>query len=561
MQPIHAYRIAARARAEGVVVTSEIAAALPPSDRFEVGQAFAPGSREALLVAMRLVEHADRSANANVGAAMQALRSSALTAKPRFPFNYTTDAVLNDAATARAFVLDYIDHEKPFFHLARCHLSGLAFDGVDLDPKTREVIGPRRTTAPSKECLDLAVLVKVLEGDALAQRFCSPKEAIAILERKLGTYERFDMHYPGYGGFMPWVYVDDEGEVAPADEVWMNRLPSLDNGEWLFAQLAVERSLRKAGETALADRYAQRLDKLRHSARTVFFDEEQCAVRGETIISNVRDPNATYTTGGIVKGTHGVHEGVMSLYFVSLYAKPPLSDEQVTRIWNMTRMDRVEAKNGTTWQGFWGSSHEEWEYAIMPKRDHGGYDQLFNIRQEIRTHDAVERGRPGLNASINSPAAGPQNQPNPPPYAADHGIPSIALENVTDYPFYAVYGVFPVLLAQADSAKGREGLAWLLNGLRAPNAVTSIGGGESVSSDGTAAAPMKTVDGSFLNWLGLMGGLAPEMRERLKDDGVYDTFMKLIAHEYNETFGKAALRDPAGMAAPQVHVPWSSQTA
>ena len=558
MKPISAYTTAAQVRTEGVTITPEIAAVLP-ADTFAVGSSFAPGSAEAMRVADALIAAADRAAHHNVGASLEALRASALAAKPKFPFDFTVEGVLRDPATAKAFTEAYIDHEKPFFHLARCPLTGLAFDGVDLDPKTREVKGPRRITAPSKECLDLAVLVKVLSGDPLAQRLCSREEAVAIMGRKLDAYERFDSHYPGFGGFMPWIYVDDEGEVAPADTFWTTHLPSLDNGEWLFAQLAAEQALRKNGDIALADRYAARIAKLRQSARKVFFDEQQCAVRGETVISNARDPNATYTTGGIVQGPHGVHEGVMSLYFVSLYADPPLSDAQIRAIWDRTRMERVEQNHGTTWQGFWGSAHEEWEYAMMPKRDVPAYDALFRIRQEIRTQDAAARGRPGLNASINAPGAGPQGAGGP-PYAADHGIPSIALEPVTDYPFYALYGVFPVLLAQADTG-GREGLAWLLNTLRAPNAVTSVGGGEAVNNDGSAATPMKTVDGSFLNWLGLMGGLAPELRERLQADGTYTKFIALIDGEAQEAFAGAALREPVGMAAPTTSVPWTPKSA
>ena len=471
----------------------------------------------------------------------------------RFPFTYSVDEVLRDPARARAFVEDYFSAEAPFFRLARDERTGLAVDGVNLDPATREPASQRSWTVPAKECLDLALLVKVLEGDPLAARLMpgdARAQVLGILERKVATYERFAREYPGYGGFMPWVVLNDDGSVAPSDSYWQRHVPALDNGEWAFVLLGVEHALREQGHTALADRYRAFNDLLASNVRRVFFDESVNAVRDQTRVSNNRDANVAYEgyPYGYIRAEHGVHEGAMMLHYMSLYARPPLSQTQVERMWAQTRMERVEHEDGTTWQGFWGSSHEEWEFAIMPKRDLPEYRDLFRIRQQIRTNDAVRRALPGFGASINAPTGG---------YAIDHGIPSIAREHVTDYPFYALYGVFPVLLEQSGRDSGREGLAWLLNGLRARNAVTSIGGGEAVTNDGRQSVPMKTVDGTFLNLLALTGGFASTMRARLQADGTYDAYQATLRNEYAEAFAGPPLREPRSIAPPAVAVPWT----
>ncbi len=482
------------------------------------------------------------------------LRMPTQTRPPRrFPFTYSVDEVLRDPARARAFVEDYFSSEAPFFRLARDERTGLAIDGVNLDPVTREPASQRSWTVPSKECLDLALLVKILERDPLALRLVpgdAQAEVLRLLERKITTYERFARDYPGYGGFMPWVVINADGSVAPSNEYWERHVPALDNGEWAFVLLGVEHALREQGHTALADRYRAFNQRLAGNVRRVFFDEEVNAVRDQTRVTNNRDPSVAYEgyPYGFIRAEHGVHEGAMMLHYMALHADPPLSRTQVDRMWAQTRMERLEHQDGTTWQGFWGSSHEEWEFAIMPKRDLPEYRDLFRIRQEIRTHDANRRGNPGFGASINSPIDG---------YAIDHGIPSIAREPVTSYPFYALYGVFPVLLEQSGRDGGREGLAWLLNGLRARNAVTSIGGGEAVTNDGTRSTPMKTVDGTFLNLLALTGGLEDTMRRTMQANGTYDRYQATLRGEYQEAFGTTPLREPSSMARPSVPVPWT----
>lgn len=606
MAELH-YRVAEDIRRNGVDVDGKnlefFTSALPYGEFLQPGASFAPGSIEASRLAgallakgdsfvnrvarhakvtpdasggysLPLPEQLDRNdgtprsaadltwSNAALVSAAKA-RTRAASSTPRFPFNHEIDDILRSPEAARAFVEDYFDHEAPFFQAARDFKTGLAFDGVDLDPVTGKLSGFRRLTATSKECTDVAVIAKVLTGDPLAARLVGKgvdarAAVLEILEKKINSYERFDREYPGYGGFMPWIKISPDGSLGPADKHWTTNVPSLDNGEWMFTLLAVEHVLRQQGETALADRYKAWNDKLAANVKRVFWDEEKQAVRVQAKISDIKDPNATYKShegDAFMRGQHGVHEGAMILHYMSLYAKPGLTEAQVKHVWSETKMNVVEHKHGTTWQGYWGSPHEEWEFLIMPKRDQQEWADLFRIRQKLRTQDGVERNKPGLGASINAPESGPQEGAIV-PYAGDHGIPSIAYSTVTDYPFYAVYGVFTVLLEQANTPERREGLAWLLNMMRARGGVTEMGAGESVNNDGTKAAPMKTIDGSFLNWLGVMGGIEGEVRERMKADGTYDKYQAILREEYRETFGDMKLKEPSDFVAPRVNVPW-----
>ncbi len=603
------YKVAAHITTNGLDVDAEnhdfLASALTNAEFMQPGASFAPGSLEASRTAAAIlakgdafvnrvarharitpdgkggyvlplpeqfdkVDGAPRSAsdltwsNAALLSTARA-RAAAASAAPRFPFNHTIDDVLRSPHAARQFVEDFFDHEAPFFRAARDATTGLAFDGVDIDPSTGKLAGYRRLTATSKECTDVAVIAKILTGDPLAARLMGKgvdvrSEALAILARKMDSYERFDREYPGYGGFMPWIKIGADGSLGPADKHWENNVPSLDNGEWMFTLLAVEHVLRQQGEAALADRYKAWNEKLAKNVKRVFWDDEKQAVRVQAKISDIRDPNARYGShdgDAFMRGPHGVHEGAMILHYMSLYANPGLTAEQVKHVWSETKMEAVEHKHGTTWQGYWGSPHEEWEFVIMPKRDQEDWAKLFRIRQKLRTQDAVERGKPAFGASINAPDSGPQERAGV-PYAGDHGIPSIAFSSTTDYPFYAVYGVFTLLLEQANTPERREGLAWLLNSLRARDAVTAMGAGESVNNDGSKSSPMKTIDGSFLNWLGLMGGLCDEVRERMKADGTYARYQEILREEYRETFSDRPLREPSDFVGPRVSVPWTA---
>lgn len=73
------------------------------------------------------------------------------------------------------------------------------------------------------------------------QHFVSQQDALTLLALKLATYQRFNATYPGFAGFLPWVGVNS-GVVSPTPD-WEDRVPSLDNGEWVWGLYAVVQAL------------------------------------------------------------------------------------------------------------------------------------------------------------------------------------------------------------------------------------------------------------------------------------------------------------------------------
>ena len=98
-----------------------------------------------------------------------------------------------------------------------------------MDVTTGEPYGPaHQFTASSKESIHVALLALALDNNTYAKLIYTEEEAVSLLERKIKTYENFDQDYPGYGGFLPWVAVNN-GVVTPTWD-WTDGVPSLDNG-------------------------------------------------------------------------------------------------------------------------------------------------------------------------------------------------------------------------------------------------------------------------------------------------------------------------------------------
>jgi hypothetical protein len=499
---------------------------------------------------------------------------------PTFCFakKYTTADVLNDGAKAQAFQDEFLKTEANYFDACHDPRTGLVYDGLNLNARTGQVESARNWSAPSKECLDLGLCIKALEGDPKAVQVvgrgdaaAAKQAALQLLEKKMAAYQEFQAQNPGYAGFLPWYHIHGD-KVVPAtfapgahpkspswsftqlggltpEADWAGKIPGLDNGEWMWTMLTAEKALREAGAEQLAGKYQAYNQMLMDNVAKVFYDPQGVACRGDVRIQNPGDPNTGYEAlhpGAYMTGEHGVHEGCMLIHYLSLFGKG-LPEGAVDKIWEDIRMKRVETKNGTTWQGFWGSAHESWAYLFLPFRDHKGYQDLFRIREEVRVNNAVQRGYPGLATSTNGPRGG---------YLSDAGIEGVGSQPVHANDTFAIYGCFPLLLEFAQKAgPGNFGLAWLHNMLTAPRMQGPMGAGESASNDGQAFAAMKTTDGTHPMLLAMMGGLGPETAAVLKDKGVYDKFMARIDSEFRETFAKKPLHEPKGFVVPRAQVP------
>lgn len=477
---------------------------------------------------------------------------------PRWLFarNYKVLDVFCDPVKSAAFTREYLSWEGKFFALVRHPKTGLSYDGFNLDGATGMPEKPRFFSAPSKECLDVAICVKALAGNPLASLVVSPGApadapavACEILGRKMAGYEKFLAENPGYAGYLPWY--ESKDTVTPTHD-WKDEFPGLDNGEWLWTMLVAEKVLSRKGHASLAKRYRDYNDRIRGNVVKIFYDGATGNVRGDIrfapdgaggFVYGQAPGKCTYLTG-----EHGVHEGMMLALYVSLFGEG-LPADAVKRIWSGTAMKRVEHRFGTTWEGWYASAHESWAYLVLPMREIPGYRNLFRIREIIRTQNARTRGYPGLATSC----LVSRNR-----YLDRAGIEGITSQPVTNNHIFTIYGAFPLLLECADPRErldGNYGLAWLVTMLQADRMQGPFGGGEAGTNDGASFADVKTIDGSFTNVLALCGGLVEETAKMLRDEGKEALFTEILLGEYREAFGRKRLREPAGFALPGKAVP------
>ncbi len=235
----------------------------------------------------------------------------------------------------------------------------------------------------------------------------------------------------------------------------------------------------------------------------------------------------------------------MLILYVCLFGRD-LPADGAQRIWSDIIMKRIETRYGTTWEGWYASSHEEWAFLFIPLRDIPGYRDLFRIREKIRSCNAREKGYPGFATSC---LVDREN------YIDKAGIEGVVSHPLINNHTFALYGAFPLLLECAGREGKNYGLAWLHTMLMADRMQGPMGAGESGSNDGTKASDVKTIDGSFTINLALCGGLEKETAELLKHEKVYDRFREIMTGEYRETFVSEPLREPVDFALPGVSVP------
>jgi hypothetical protein len=476
----------------------------------------------------------------------------------RFAGKYSVQEIISDPQKAASFEKDYLLQEAEYFAIARNPESMLTYDGYQLDEKTGKPLEPRAWSAPSKECLDLAICIKAVKGDPKAALVvgkgnveASKRIAADILDKKMDTYMKFNEKYPGYGGLLPWF--KSGKEITPTDD-WVGRIPGLDNGEWLWTLVTSEKVLRDQGYEKIADKYAAYLDKINDKAVEIFYDKEAGKVRADVTVTDPGSADSKYETasGNGVKyltGEDAVHEGSMMVMYVTLFGKG-LPEDAPARIWDGTKMTRKEHEYGTTWTGCNAAPHESWAHLFMPTREIKEFKDLFRIREEIRTQNAANRRYPGFAAATNPPGGGPG-------YIDNVGIEGAGLFELKKNDTFAIYGTFPLLLECSDQngKTGNYGLAWLLNTLKAPAMQGPLGGGESASNDGKAVSYMKTIDGSFPNVVAITGGLQKETADALRQLGKFEQFQKIMLGEYREAFGNEPLKEPCGFAPPSREVP------
>jgi len=412
-------------------------------------------------------------------------------------------------------------------------------------------------SAASKESIHLGILALAVAGneDALTFIDAAPphvgdakQKALLILERKINSYEKFNREFPGFGGFLPWFSVNDTG-CAPLPD-WANKVPGLDNGEMIWAMVAVQHSLEQYGPPGLAKRYEAYLRLLQKNVLTLFWAGDGNISAVTTILNvKVQPASGNYQfTGGWLDDPY---EGELMAFWMDLYAPWPNQEERES-IWPRKRakLNSVVYNAGnmgriTVQEGFWFSSHEQWKYMELPYTDVPINKRVFLNGERARTWNSALLGIPGLYASVTDVRQGN----GPLSYLSATGIQSIASQVVESNTTVTPYASFPVVLADLG-----VGLAWYRHMLAGPKMESQHGSLCSVNVSGTAVAPMMTWDAKCTTVLAILGGIAPINREVLKRDNTYARFYEIVNREWTAKF-PTLMGESLPLAVPTVPIP------
>jgi len=438
--------------------------------------------------------------------------------------------------------------------------TGLTHDGHNIDFETGELAGgPRNWSAASKESLHVTLLVKALESDRTAQLVVSPDDparagevALAILTRKIASFEKFNKRYPGYGGFLPWFKVEDR-QMKPMPG-WENRVPGLDNGQLAWSLYVAADALQKLGHADVARRVQGHLDLMKKNVVPIFYDPEKQQLRAEAELvegSGVAPEKNRYLNHVAGYFLDDAYEGLLINHFADLFGSWDKHPDGKEALWAAPRRrpstyTTESGKKITVVQGHWFSSHEEWGFLVLPFRDHVPAKILYQNAQRVRTTHAAELRIPGLYASTHQPVT----TTSAPAYVSDLGIAAIARLPVTPAAILTPYAAFPLALADR-----RVFATWLKTMLAAPRMWGPRGMGESFSAGGDRMAPVLTWDGKMLPLIAWMGGSEADVRRLLQRDGLYERFLGRVKADYREFEGKVIEGADLPLLAPTATVP------
>jgi len=416
----------------------------------------------------------------------------------------------------------------------------MSFDGHPTDFRSGQLRGgPRNWSAASKESLHLILLAKTLQGDRTAEKLLTPDPkhpeaaipvALDVLKRKIASYEAFHRQFPGFGGFLPWYRVDGD-KVVPTDD-WRNRVPGLDNGQLAWSLYYTAHALDKAGQAALAERYRAHLKLMADNVVPIFYDPTAGKLRAEaTLLRGSSVPTSANQYATTKKGYYldDAYEGLLLNHFADLmgvWSRAPGGKEAIWQ--NPHRQPAVYQKLDqplTLVKGYWMSSHEDWGFLVLPYRDVPVANALFENEQKVRTGWSAMHGWPSLFASTTTPTSRNSFRLH---YSSALGVPGATTQRVSKELIFAPYATFPLALVDK-----RIFATWLKSTLERspPGTWGPYGMGDSFTMDGRRG-PLLTWDGKALPVIAWMGGITSEIRESLKQDGLYDRFLSRVDGDY-----------------------------
>ena len=259
------------------------------------------------------------------------------------------------------------------------------------------------------------------------------------------------------------------------------------------------------------------------------------------------------------------YEGMMMRLFLSLFSDD-MAQLDKDSLWADPRAAYTAVGesdgHGITWEGFWNSPHEEWMWFNFPLFGEGFEvaKKIFEIRQKRRMKLAIEVAntigeKHGLRSAINTGST----------YTANLGMRGTpSFQPIHWESWYTPSAAWTSILNDVrrnmdivDPSNHRfYGLAWLLHMLKTrgnPSTVPDMsiqgpqGFGESYSDSGQLTR-LKTVDGSFLVYVAMLGGIGDEMKEALIEDHKWNDedygFTYYMQPQFHNTFGSDASNIP-----------------
>ncbi|KAK4934149.1 hypothetical protein LTR66_015704 [Elasticomyces elasticus] len=449
--------------------------------------------------------------------------------------------------------------------------NGMTYDGVILNQTTgiANISERHPFSAASKESLQVMVLAHAIAGDPRAMLFVSPSESAAatplaanILSNKLQSYLAFNSSYPGFGGYLPW-FLSNDTTLQPTSD-FVNRVPGLDNGELLWAVYGLVEVLESSNDTSLQQlgtAWEAWLNYTKATAAPIFYHYNNGSVCAVATLNQTQLPTslaANYSCEGY-NFLNDPYEGELFTWWLYFFSN--LTQAQKDQLWEVKRPQLVAFKytglvintsfsdsiatnysglpvlnssNPITVQnGFWFSSHEQWKLLEMPYLDIPLVYRIFHNAECVRTCNSVLMGQnSGMFASVNNitdPITGQIDG-----YISYAGTPSVANQTTQELDVVTPYSVFPTLLFNTS-----VGLAWYKNMLDGKGMQNLYGSSEALRRDGTGVSAFVSWDSKITTIVALLGGVGEFVGRRMKREGLYDEFVRVLTREYGMVFNES----------------------
>jgi len=457
----------------------------------------------------------------------------------RFANEYTQEQLVANVTARSQYYESIMYWEGKFmqdgvgFNLA----SGITYDGHPLNFTTGELYDtPHLFSASSKECIQVAILAHIINQNPLAQLLISNDSSVAretaikILTNKITSYEKFNKNYPGFGGHIPWVSVNDTGMWLLSG--WTDRTPALDNGELIWSMVALIEALKNQTLTDLANRYQNYLDIMTKNAAMIFYAGEG-RIRDVAKINDIYAQPYPENYGDVGKGDlNDPYEGELFAFWLVEFGG--LNQTDIDLIWknhlpNIVNVEYVTTLGNVTVERGWEySSHEKWKFLMMPYQDVDLMKRLYANGEKVRTWDSYTNRFPGMFAAINDVST---NETIPGYIGC--GIPSIATAKDTRRDVITGYGIYPLFLIENQKLNA---LLWYDNYLKAPKMQNQFGATEAININGTMISSLTTWDSKMTTVLAMLGGVVDLNRKFMQETGVYDSFLATVQSLWGQKF-------------------------